>query len=150
MDPGMVVGVGPYGAIYGLLIAIAVRFGDLEFLFLFIVRVRAKYMVAIFILIDLATLLKSPHGAFEALLHVCGALSGYLYLRFAPRRGLAYGATERWFALRNEYYRSRRRRAAKKFEVYMRKQNRDVRFDENGRYIDPDEQKDPNDKKWMN
>jgi hypothetical protein len=50
--------------------------------------------------------------------------------------------------LRNEYYRWKRRRAARKFQVYMRKQNRDVNFDENGKYIDPD--KDPNDRRWMN
>jgi hypothetical protein len=31
----------------------------------------------------------------------------------------------------------------------MRQQNRDVHFDKNGRYIDPDD-KDPNDKRWMN
>jgi hypothetical protein len=34
----------------------------------------------------------------------------------------------------------------------MRKQNRDVRFDQEGRYIDPDTLKprDPNDRRWMN
>jgi DNA-binding transcriptional regulator/RsmH inhibitor MraZ len=44
-----------------------------------------------------------------------------------------------------------RRRAARKFEVYMRKQNREVHFDKDGRYVDPDElRKNPNDKRWMN
>ena len=32
----------------------------------------------------------------------------------------------------------------------MRKQNREVHFDKDGRYIDPDERRDPNDKRWMN
>ena len=37
------------------------------------------------------------------------------------------------------FYRSKRKRAAKEFEVYMRKQGKDVRVDD-----------DSNDKKWMN
>ena len=32
----------------------------------------------------------------------------------------------------------------------MRKQNREVHFDREGRYIDPDKDKNPNDKRWMN
>ena len=32
-----------------------------------------------------------------------------------------------------------RRRAARKFEVYMRKQNREVKFDAEGRYIEPED-----------
>jgi hypothetical protein len=105
-------------------------------------------MVAIFILVDTARLLlhSSP---FDALLHLSGALCGFLFLKFVPRRGLGYATTERYFALRNEFYRARRRNAAKKFEVYMRGQNRDVHFDKDGRYVDPDD-KDPNDKRWMN
>jgi hypothetical protein len=77
-----------------------------------------------------------------------GALFGFLYIKFAPRRGFLSGSSERYFGWRNEYYRWKRRRAARKFEVYMRKQNREVRFDKDGKYIDPD--KDPNDRRWMN
>jgi hypothetical protein len=75
-------------------------------------------------------------------------LFGYIYIKMAPRRGFAFAGSERFFGLRNSYYRWKRRRAARKFEVYMRKQNRDVHFDKDGRYIDPD--KDPNDRRWMN
>jgi hypothetical protein len=32
----------------------------------------------------------------------------------------------------------------------MGKQGRKVHFDDEGRYVDPDEKKDPNDKRWMN
>ena len=140
-------GVGAWAAIYGLLIAVAMLMGDQEFLFFFLIRIKAKYMVAIYILIDLATLLKSAN-AFAALLELSGALCGFLFIRYAPRRGLAFGVTEHFFSMRNEYYRAKRRRAARKFEVYMRKQNREVHFDKDGRYVDPDQN--PNDKKWMN
>lgn len=147
LQPEAAVGVGPYAAIYGLFVPLALLLGDEEFLLLFIIRVKVKYLVAIYILVDLALLLKSAN-AFAALLQLSGALCGYLFLRFVPRRGLAFGVTERLYALRNDYYRSKRRRAARKFEVYMRKQNREVHFDKDGRYVDPD--KDPTDKRWMN
>ena len=152
LTPGTVFGIGPYPGIYGLLIAIAVLFGDTEFFLFFLIRVKARYMVAIYVLIDLATLLKADQF-FDALLHLTGALCGFLYLRFVPRRGLAFATAERYYGLRNDFYRNKRRRAARKFEVYMGKQGREVRFDKEGRYIDPDRDKDPrdqNNKRWMN
>jgi membrane associated rhomboid family serine protease len=148
LSPGDVAG-GAFAGVFGVLIAIAMRFGDLEFLLFFVVRIRAKYMVAIYILIGLAVLLKDAN-AFGALLELTGAFCGFLYVRYAPRRGLAFAVSEQYFGLRNAYYRSKRRRAARKFEVYMGKQGRQVHFDKEGRYLDPDDAKDPNDKRWMN
>jgi DNA-binding transcriptional regulator/RsmH inhibitor MraZ len=94
---------------------------------------------------------------FNALLQLSGGVCGYLYVRFAPSRGFAFGASEQYFGLRNAFYRARRRRAARKFEVYMGKQGRKVTFDKDGRYLDPDNlrndpgaRKDPSDKRWMN
>jgi membrane associated rhomboid family serine protease len=150
-------GLGAWAGIFGLLIAIAMRFGEQEFLLWFTVSVRAKYMVAIYILIALALLLKDAN-AFGALLELSGALFGYLYVKFAPRRGMASGATEQLCGIRNAWYRAKRRRAAKKFEVYMSKQGRQVRFDDEGRYLDPDAARrengtpgrDPKDRRWMN
>ena len=150
------IAIGCYGGIFGLLVAVAVLMGDVEFLLLFIVRIKAKYLVAIYILLNIAVLLKSAN-AFSALLQLCGGLCGFLYIRLAPRRGFAAGTgfslSERFYAMRNEFYRRKRRNAAKKFEVYMRGQNREVHFDKDGRYVDPDEaniRRDPNDRKWMN
>lgn len=145
-----VAGTGAWGGIFGLMIAIAMLFGDQEFYLWFILRIKAKYMVAIYILVAVAILLKQA-DSFGALLQLSGALCGSLYVKFAPRRGFAFGFTERYFGIRNNYYRWKRRRAARKFEVYMRKQNREVHFDKDGRYVDPDElRKKPNDKRWMN
>lgn len=145
-----VIAVGAWAGIFGLLVAIAMLFGDQEFLLWFVLRIKAKYMVAIYILIAVAVLLKEKDN-FGALVQLSGALAGFLFVRFAPRRGLAFGIAERFYGMRNAYYRSKRRRAARKFEVYMRKQNREVHFDKDGRYIDPDElRRDPKDKRWMN
>jgi membrane associated rhomboid family serine protease len=141
---------GAWAGVYGILVAIAVRMGDLEFmLFPLPINIKAKYLVAIYILIDIAILLKGG-DVFAALLHLSAGFSGYLYLRFVPRRGLGISFSEQFYGMRNAYYRAKRRRAARKFEVYMGKQGRKVQFDKEGRYIDPDEHKDPNDKRWMN
>ena len=146
-----VVAIGAWSGIFGLMLGIAMLFGEQEFLLWFVLRIKAKYMVAIYILIAIAVLLKEA-DSFGALLQLSGALCGFLYVKFAPRRGMAFGFSERYFGVRNGYYRWKRRRAARKFEVYMRKQNREVHFDQDGRYVDPDEAKrrDPNDKRWMN
>jgi membrane associated rhomboid family serine protease len=144
------VAYGAWAGIFGVMIAIALRMGDTEFLlFPLPFSIRAKYLVTIYILIAVAILLKDANE-FGALLQLSGALAGWLYVRHAPRRGLRFGFGEWYFGLRNSYYRAKRRRAARKFEVYMGKQGREVHFDKEGRYVDPDENKDPNDKRWMN
>jgi membrane associated rhomboid family serine protease len=145
--PDPVVLTGCYGGLFGLLIAFGVLYADLPFMmFPLPVGIKAKYLVAVYMLITLAMLF-STQRAF-AFSQLGGALFGFLYIKIAPRRGFAFAGSERFFGLRNEYYRWKRRRAAKKFEVYMKKQNREVRFDKDGKYIDPD--KDPNDRSWMN
>ena len=143
---------GPWAGLYGLYVAAYLYFGDLEILLMFVIRLKIRYLVAILILMQVGKLLVNQ-DTFEAAVLLSAALCGYLYLRRAPRRGYATSFTERFYGLRNEYYRYKRRRAARKFEVYMRKQNRDVRFDKDGKYIDPDldlKDRDPNDKRWMN
>jgi hypothetical protein len=119
---------------------------------MFVLRMKGKVMVTLYILIFTAELLTTDQREL-ALLQLCGGLGGFLYCKFAPRRGFAFGKglSERFFGLRNAYYRSKRRRAAKKFTVYMRKQGKDVSLDDDGRYVDPDgKPRDPNDKRWMN
>ncbi len=141
---------GSDAALFGLLAAFAVLFGDLQmYMFPLPVAIKAKYLVIVYMLIEVALLLSGgPPLAYFVILS--GALAGFLFARRAPRRGMSMAFSEGLFSLRNNYYRWKRRQAARKFEVYMRKQNRDVRFDSEGRYIDPDEKRDPNDRKWMN
>ncbi|HEY0308362.1 MAG TPA: rhomboid family intramembrane serine protease [Acidobacteriaceae bacterium] len=134
------------GAVMGLFIGFAVLFGEQEMLlFPLPFRIRAKYLAAIYVLVSLYFMIRGDLTNIAAL---GGMLAAYLYVKFAPRRGVFFRTSEWYFGLRNAYYRSKRRRAAKKFEVYMGKQGRDVRFDKEGKYIDPD--KNPNDKRWMN
>jgi membrane associated rhomboid family serine protease len=151
--------VGASGGIFGVMVAFAVLYGNQEFmLFPLPFMIRAKYLVGILILIALA-------GAFQGLgpghrgesvayfAHLGGALFGYLYVKFLPRRGLTYALAEHYFGMRNSYYKWKRRRAARKFQVYMRRHGRDVYFDEHGNYRDPDVDKKNGESKsppWVN
>jgi membrane associated rhomboid family serine protease len=127
---------GCMGGIFGLLIAIGVLYGDTEFLMFFLLSIKARYLAAIYALIAFAMLFGSSR--LYAFAQLGGALAGLLYIRFAPRKGLGFLASEWMFGLRNDYYRWRRRRAGRKFEVYMRKQGRNVRLDNRGRPIEDD------------
>jgi len=132
------------GAIFGLLIAIGVLYGNMEFLLFFTIGIKAKYLAAIYALISIAMLFGAQR--MYAFAQLGGALAGLLFIQLAPRRGVSFALSERWYALRNGYYRWKRRRAARKFEVYMRSQGRTVRFDGNGKLIDDDSHDDK--KRW--
>jgi Uncharacterized membrane protein (homolog of Drosophila rhomboid) len=128
---------GCFGGIFGMLVAIGTLYGNMEFLLFFAIGIKAKYMAAIYMLIAVAMLFTEQRV--YAFAQLGGALAGWLYVRMAPRRGFSFMLSERWYGMRNAYYRWKRRRAARKFEVYMRKQGRTVRFDGNGRMIDEDQ-----------
>lgn len=141
---------GAQGGIFGLLAAWAVLMGDQEFmLFPLPFNIKAKYLVAVYILIALASIMTGPSG-FLYIAYLGGLVFGYFYVKYAPRRGFHFAMSEQAFSFRNAYYRWKRRRTAKKFQVYMRKHDRHVQFDNQGRYVDPDEKKDPDDRRWMN
>ncbi len=150
-------GLGPEHATSGLwpfalalLLAYARLHPDQELNFNFILRVKAKYIAILYLLIYLAIML-SAHQRFDALVVITNALAGWFFLQFAPRRGVGFASAEAFYSWRNAWYRAKRRRAAKKFTVYMQKQGRDVQFDDSGRYLDPEgERRDPKDRKWMN
>ena len=138
--------VGASGGVLGILMAFGMLYGNQEImLFPIPISIRAKYFVAGVAFITLVEAI-SASGAGRGsnvayIAHLGGLLFGFLYVKFVPKRGLAFGTTERYFGVRNSYYRWKRRRAARKFEVFMRKQNRTVSgtFDENGNYIPPDD-----------
>ncbi|HTC95530.1 MAG TPA: rhomboid family intramembrane serine protease [Terriglobales bacterium] len=167
---------GANGAILGMLVAIGVLWADLEFMMIpFPFMIKAKYMVAVAIVVDLV------YSFREGGLVYLGEFGGLIYALFYvklmmrnPRRQYAPGVypgrglsdriyepqpvkkpslLARW---RDSYYRWKRRRAARKFEVYMRKHDRQVYFDEHGNYIDPESaegrrrEEDESKKPWIN
>jgi len=138
--------VGASGGVLGILMAFGLLFGEQEImLFPIPLSIKAKYFVAGLVFIELISAIKAAGPGrgqdIAYVAHLGGLLFGFLYVKLVPRRGLTHGATEQYFGLRNSYYRWKRRRAARKFEVYMRKHNRTVTFDEHGNYIPPDEEK---------
>jgi len=135
---------GCFGGIFGILVAIGVLYGDTEFLLFFTIGIKARYLAVIYGLISIAMLFGQQR--MYAFAQLGGALAGLLFIRLAPRRGFTFVFSERLYGLRNRYYRWKRRRAARKFEVYMRSQGRTVRFDGQGRQLDED----PDDKKRWN
>jgi membrane associated rhomboid family serine protease len=138
--------VGASGGVLGLLMAFGVLYAEQEImLFPIPFSIKAKYFVMGVAFIEVVSAIDSAApghgGAIAYFAHLGGLLFGYVYVKFIPKRGLLYGTSERYFSARNSYYRWKRRRAARKFEVYMRQHDRKVDFDEYGNYVPPDEKK---------
>jgi membrane associated rhomboid family serine protease len=137
---------GCMGGIFGLLTAIAILHGDVQFQLFFVLGIKAKYIAIIYTLVALAQTFGEQRV--YAFAQLGGAVAAILYVRFATRRGVSFAMSEGWYGLRNKYYRWKRRRAASKFQVYMKKQGRTVRFDGQGRLIDEDDVKHDDRKRW--
>jgi membrane associated rhomboid family serine protease len=138
--------VGASGAIFGLLLAFGILHAESEImLFPIPFLIKAKYFVIGLIFIEVFLTLNSAHQLGQStayMAHLGGLLFGYIWLKFVPRRGLAFASSERLYGVRNSYYRWKRKRAARKFEVYMRKHDRqdykhEDYFDEYGNFRDP-------------
>jgi hypothetical protein len=127
---------GCFGGIFGLLVAIGVLYGDTQFLMFFVIGIKARHMAIIYAIVAVAMLFGQER--MYAFAQLGGALAGFAFVRMAPRRGFSFVLSEGWYGLRNRYYRWKRRRAARKFEVYMRSQGRTVKFDGQGNRIDDD------------
>ena len=137
---------GCMGGIFGMITAIALLHGDLQFQMFFLIGVKAKYIAIIYTLVALAETFGDQR--IYAFAQLGGALAALLYVRFATRRGLSFAMSESVYGLRNKYFRWKRRRAAGKFQVYMKKQGRTVRFDGQGRLIDEDDVKHDDRQRW--
>ena len=138
MDPRIGT-VGASGGIFGLLMAFGILYANQEmFMFPLPFSIKAKYLVGIWTLVAIVGVFGRESGVAN-FAHLGGLLFGFLFVKFLPSRGLSYAASEQYFGARNWYYRWKRRRAAKKFEVYMRQHDQKVTFDEHGNYIPPDD-----------
>jgi len=132
--------VGASGAVYGVLICFGIIFANQElFLFPLPFRIKAKYMIAILVVVVLASALQPGSNGVANIAHLGGLFFGFVFLRLSPpasRSGSGKGKSmsESYYGLRNAYYRWKRRRAGRKFEVYMRDRGR--YFDEHGNFRD--------------
>ena len=114
--------VGNSGAVYGILLAYGLLFPDRPIFLWLIIPIKAKWFVAIIGVIAFVGSLSGPGSGISHVAHLGGMLFAFLYLR---GDGLSYRMQLRY----NEWRRARLRR---KFEVYMRKNEKK---DETGRWI---------------
>jgi membrane associated rhomboid family serine protease len=105
--------IGASGAIYGILLAAAVMFPDRPVWILFLVQIPMKIFVIGAAAIEFLSTLGAGGDNVSHVTHLGGMLVGYLYLR----RGSFF------YRARNGYFDWKRKRARKKFEVYMRDHN---------------------------
>ena len=132
--------IGLNGPLYGILAAFGVLYGDRDvMMFPLPITMKARYMVIIWLLIAVYLSIVSGPGGILNVALLGGALFGYLWVKFMPARGMGFYFSERYYGLRNNYYRWKRRRAARKFEVYMSKHDRSQYFDHYGNFKPPEE-----------
>jgi membrane associated rhomboid family serine protease len=104
------------------------------------IQIPVKWIVLFTAAIETAYLLLY-HFALIYFILLIGLGAGYIWYTLVLSRRSSLRVSERYFSFRNSYYRWKRRRAARKFEVYMRDHDRTVKFDEHGNYIPPDDPK---------
>jgi len=111
--------IGASGAIYGLLMAYGLLYPDRIVLFSFLFPMKARYFVLLLGVIAFLSSLGSPGGGVSHLAHLGGMIFGYVYLKTRVSRLDLLTPARRWF----ESWKVRR--ARKKFQVYLRKHDRD-------------------------
>jgi membrane associated rhomboid family serine protease len=80
--------IGASGAVFGVLVAFAMLFPNLEVLFLGIFPLKAAAMVALLVVIELLTFAGAQDGATAYICHLGGAAAGYAYLKYSWRVGI--------------------------------------------------------------
>jgi rhomboid family protein len=111
--------IGASGAIYGLLLAFGMLFPDRIVLFSFLFPIKAKYFVMIIGAIAFLSSIGASGSGVSHVAHLGGMIFGYAYLK-----GLGHKFTLGGFA-RRRVQQWRVDRAKKKFQVYLRKHDRD-------------------------
>jgi membrane associated rhomboid family serine protease len=124
--------VGASGAAYGILAAYATIFGDRRIIvFPLPIPLKAKHWIMFLVFLSVVGALEGGGGVAHTA-HLGGLLFGYLYVVFVVRRRVGAPLGDGFLGLRNAWYRWKRRRAGKKFEVYM------------SQFEKPEEETDPN------
>jgi membrane associated rhomboid family serine protease len=109
--------IGASGAIYGLLLAFGVLYPNRTVLMSFLFPIKAKYFVMIMGAIAFLSSIGSSGSRVSNVAHLGGMIFGYAYLRM---RFLRFDSRK----LLQRYQEWKLQRAKKKFQVYMRKQNK--------------------------
>jgi len=137
---GIAMGSGP--AANALLMVFYLLYRDARVMPMFIpIPIPIKYIVMFTAAVEGAYLLLS-HFSLMMTVQLLGLGTGYMWYRFMWRRLNIFGYFGGQAAsFQNSYHRWKRRRAGKKFQVYMKKHNQDAKdyFDEYGNFRPPDD-----------
>ena len=110
-----VVTLGASGAIFGVLVAFGVMYPDQTVLMYFLFPIKAKYLVMIFVAVELL-LTFGPNTGVSTIAHLGGAAFGFVYLKGRlPRLPMPDGG--------GAYRQWKLRRAKKKFQIFMKKRD---------------------------
>jgi membrane associated rhomboid family serine protease len=77
--------IGASGAINGVLVAVAVLMPDVVILFMFLIPMKIKWVVAIFLAIDVLNVISADGGRTDSICHVLGAATGFAIAFIGPR-----------------------------------------------------------------
>jgi membrane associated rhomboid family serine protease len=137
---GGAMGSGP--AANALLMVFYMLYRDARVMPMFIpIPIPVKYIVIFAAAVEGAYLLLTHFSLFY-MVQLLGMGSGYVWYSYMWRRMniFAYFGNQA-SSFKNSYYRWKRRRAGKKFQVYMKKHNQDAKdyFDEYGNFRPPDD-----------
>ncbi len=111
--------VGSSGAIYGILMAYAILFPDRLILFGFLIPIKVKYFVMIMGAVIFMSSFSSIGSGVSQVAHLGGLVVAFFILRGRWLQARIQGPVKR------EYKEWKLRRARRKFEVYLRKQDSD-------------------------
>ena len=136
--------LGASGAIYGVLLAFGILFPTrvifVPIFFFFFFPIQARYLVMIMGGMAFLSAISAPGGTVSHVGHLGGLLAGLLYLRGRPY----------YFELRNQYYRWRRQRLQRQFQVYMRKHGDRPEHPERPESPERPEREEPRRGPWVN
>jgi membrane associated rhomboid family serine protease len=115
--------IGASGAIYGILMAFGMLYPDRPVLMMLLFPIPAKYFVMIMGGIAFLSSIGASGSGVSHVAHLGGMIFGFVYLRRLRARRLPKHTT---FIgdLRNKWAEFKRHRARRKFEVYMKKHDR--------------------------
>src|SRR4051794_1582295 len=139
MDPATIT-VGASGGIFGLLVAFGILYAKMRVYIYGIFPIEARWLAIIWVALSMYAALAGTGGNVAEIAHLGGALFGFIYLKALPKRGLQFATSEGYYGVRNRYQRWKRRRMAKKFEVFMKQHDRKQYFDEYGNFRPPTEE----------
>jgi membrane associated rhomboid family serine protease len=112
--------IGASGAIFGILVAFAVMFPDRLIYLYFILPVKAKYLVAFFVVIEFLASFRHTSDGIGHFAHLGGMVIGYLYIKLDWRMPSFFRFSRYPYYLKNLRHRRKMRAFDRKREEEQR------------------------------